>query len=260
MLEGFWLRKEYENKPIYIFFFGLIFTILASLVSELIFPSYIGIISVFLVSLVGAYPMITYLRKKEAEEMKGKMCEEKLLKRHEDELVMYLSFFLGVTLGFVISSYFLPTGYFEIQEGVILSIRGSITGNILSNSFFQMIISNNIWVFFLTFLVSFLFSAGMIFILVWNASVLGVFLARASRNITHFHLLAVSYLPHGLLEIAAYILAGISGALVSYQFDYYFIRKDKYDFDSVIRAIKDVMILITIGLVCLFLAGLIEVL
>ena len=173
--------------------------------------------------------------------------------------MIYLSFFLGVTIGYIISACLLPANYFQIQEEVILSIRGSITGDLLNTSFLHAIISNNLWVFFLTFAISFLFSAGMIFILVWNASVLGVFLAKASENIMHFHLLAISYLPHGLLEITSYILAGISGALISYQFDYYFVRKEKYDLEPVLRAVKDSLVLITIGLFCLFLAGVIEV-
>lgn len=259
MLEGLWLREEQENKLLWIFVFGLVFTLISAGAAELVFPSFTGLVTVFLVSLMGAYPMITYLRDKENEEMKKKICEEKMLKRHEDELAVYLSFFLGVTLGFVIAGYFMPSGFFQAQEQVILSIRGSLTANIVSNSFFQMIISNNLWVFFLTFLLSFLFSAGMIFILVWNASVLGIFLARASENITHFHLLAISYLPHGLMEIAAYTIAGIAGALISYQFDYYFIRKEPYDIDPVIRVIKDVMVLMLIGLVLLIVAGAIEV-
>ncbi|MCD6399121.1 MAG: stage II sporulation protein M [Candidatus Aenigmarchaeota archaeon] len=259
MLEGLWLREEYRNKPLYIFIFGLVFTILASVISKFVFPSFTGIISVFLVSLMGAYPLITYLRKKESQEMMKRMSEEKLLRRHEDELMIYLSFFLGVTIGYIISACLLPANYFQIQEEVILSIRGSITGDLLNTSFLHAIISNNLWVFFLTFAISFLFSAGMIFILVWNASVLGVFLAKASENIMHFHLLAISYLPHGLLEITSYILAGISGALISYQFDYYFVRKEKYDLEPVLRAVKDSLVLITIGLFCLFLAGVIEV-
>lgn len=259
MLEGLWLREEYKNKILYIFILGIIFTVVGSEISKLVFPSFTGIVSVFLVSLIGAYPLITYLRKKESEEMERKMSENRLLKRHEDELAVYLSFFIGVTLGFVISAYAMPSDFFKIQEEVILSIRGSFTGNIFNSSFFNSIITNNLWVFFLTFLVSFLFAAGMIFILVWNASVFGVFLAKASKNIAQFHLLAISYLPHGLLEIAAYTLAGISGALVSYQFDYYFIRKEPYKLEAVIRAVKDAMILVVIGLVFLFVAGLIEV-
>ena len=258
MLEGLWLREELENKLLYIFIFGLIFTILSVLISEIVFPSSTGLVSVFLVSLVSAYPMITYLRKKESEEMEKKMSEEKLLKRHEDELAIYLSFFLGVMLGFAISTFYAPPNFFQTQEEVILSIRGTLAGSAFNSTFFHTIITNNLWVFFLTFLLSLLLSAGMIFVVVWNASVLGVFLAKASDNITQFHLLAISYLPHGLLEIAAYILAGISGALISYQVDYYFIRNTPYKLEAVLRAMKDAVILIVIGLACLLLAGVIE--
>lgn len=260
MLEGIWIKEEYENKVLYIFFFGLIFTLISSLITEMVFPSQPGLVAVFLVSLVGAYPMITYLRKKESEEMMKKMTEKKLLKRHENELAIYVSFFLGVMFGFIISAYIMPSYFFEIQENVISGIRSTVSGNIVIGGLFNVIISNNMWVFALTFIVSFLFSAGMIFILVWNASVLGVFLARTSKNIYQMHMLALSYLPHGILEIAAYILAGISGALLSYQFDYYYIRKTPYKKEAVFRALKDSVILLFIGMGFLIIAGIIEVL
>ncbi|MCD6477892.1 MAG: stage II sporulation protein M [Candidatus Aenigmarchaeota archaeon] len=259
MLETLWLREEYKDNFLYIFLFGLIFTIVSAFVTKIVFPSYEGLVSVFLVSLIGAYPMIRYLRKKEKDEMLKRLNEEKLLKRHGDELAIYLSFFLGVVFGFIVSAYVLPSSYFEIQENVISGIKSSVSGDIVNNTLLYSILSNNLWVFTLTFFISFLFSAGMIFILVWNASVLGVFLARTSEDIYHMHLLMLSYLPHGILEISAYILAGISGALLSYQIDFYF-AKGPYRKSAVIRVLKDSIILLMSGLGFLLLAGIVEVL
>lgn len=264
MLEGIWLREEYKNNLLAIFFFALVFTLMAVYLTNYILPISQGLVAVFLVSLMGAYPLIAYLRSEEREEMVKRLSEEKLLKRHANELAIYLAFFLGVTFGFIIADFIFPQSFFAIQIEIIEGIRGSslsaaVTGNVIISALFERILNNNLWVFFLTFIVSFLFSAGMIFVLVWNASVLGVFIARASGGVSEMHIIALSYLPHGILEIASYILAGISGALLSYQFGYYYTTKE-YKKETFFRVVKDSVVLIICGLTCLFVAGLIEIL
>ena len=262
MLEGVWLREERRKNLLAIFFFALTFTLISVFLTNYILPLSQGLVSVFLVSLIGAYPLIAYLRGEEKEIMMKKLSEEKLLARHMNELAIYISFFLGVMFGFLISALVLPPYFFSTQIEVIESIRGAAlagaTGNVIISSLFEKIITNNLWVFFLTFVISFLFSAGMVFILVWNASVLGVFIAKASTSISDIHVLTFSYLPHGLLEIASYVLAGISGALLSYQFGYYYTTKE-YKKDTFLRVVKDAMIVLAGGLMCLLLAALVEV-
>ncbi len=263
MLEGIWLREEYKNNLLVIFFFALFFTVMAVYLTNYILPISQGLVAVFLVSLMGAYPLIAYLRSEEKVEMIKRLSEEKLLKRHANELAIYLAFFLGVTFGFIIADFIFPQNFFAIQIEIIEGIRGAsigaVTGNAIISTLFERIINNNLWVFFLTFIISFLFSAGMIFVLVWNASVLGVFIARVSGGVSEMHIVALSYLPHGILEIASYILAGISGALLSYQFGYYYTTKE-YKKETFFRVIKDSVVLIIGGLACLFVAGLIEIL
>jgi len=62
----------------------------------------------------------------------------------------------------------------------------------------------------------------MVFILVWNASVWGVFL---SKIINTNPIVALSYLPHRLLEMSGFVLAGIAGALL-YHISLSILRKD----------------------------------
>jgi len=270
MLEGIWLREEYKNNLLIIFFFALVFTILAVFLAKYLLPINQGLVSVFLVSLIASYPLIAYLRSEEKKEMIKRLSEEKLLIRHADELAIYMTFFLGVTFSFIISSFVFPESFFTVQIEVIEGIRGAsirgasvdatgqMLGNAIISNLFERIITNNVWVFFLTFVVSFLFSAGMVFVLVWNASVLGVFLAKASESVLEIHMVALSYLPHGLIEIAAYTLSGISGALLSYQFSYFYTTKD-YKKETFFRVVKDSATLVILGLICLLVAGIIEV-
>lgn len=303
MLEKLWLREEVQNKFLYCFLFALIFSLAAIFLTRYLLPfqimgvSYSGLVAVLLVSLAASYPLVTYLEKDEKrEERLKKASEMNLLQRHEYELIIYLSFFLGVAAAFVISYFILPGDFFRIQMETIKSI----TGQIFSNDRLYMILSNNLWVFFLTFVLSFVISAGMVFILVWNGSVLGVFLASRIKEagilapltyiptilavpwyllsvligmlypknnmarlkltfslLVIIHILSaydiIGYFPHGLLEISAYILAGLSGFLLSHEIENI---KHKGIFSLFLR---DAMVLLVLGLILLFLAGFLEV-
>jgi uncharacterized membrane protein SpoIIM required for sporulation len=258
MLERFWIEEERENHFFSCIFISFIFTALAITVTHFFVPFKIsgqnlsGIISVLLASLGASYPLIRYLERRETEEEEIKKAEElKLLERHWNELEIYLAFFIGATLSFAISNYYLPGNFFSTQEAVI----GSITGNIVNQGLFMDIITNNVSVFFLTFMLSFLLTAGIVFILVWNASVLGVFLSNISKNITSLPIVALSYLPHGILEIAAYIFAGISGFFFSHEFKDFLEWEDK---EKALKLMEDSMFLLVIGLIFLVLAGLLE--
>lgn len=115
MLERLWLKDELENKYFHIFIFGVVFTIIALLLTNYILPIKNSLIAVFLISLAAAYPLVAYLRVEEDEEEKliKKHKEKNLLKRHEKELMIYLSFFLGVMIVFVIAGFLLPENFFS---------------------------------------------------------------------------------------------------------------------------------------------------
>lgn len=258
MFERLWLKDELENKYFHIFIFGVVFTIIALLLTNYILPIKNGLIAVFLISLAAAYPLVAYLRVEEDEEEKliKKHKEKNLLKRHEKELMIYLSFFLGVMIVFVIAVFLLPDSFFSPQNEIIKGITGFATfqtGNFADVNILSTILLNNLEIFLLAFALSFVISAGMIFILVWNASVLGVFLSEIiSTNL----IIALSYLPHGLLEISGFMLAGVAGALLSHQFEHF---KKGHHNKSVFRGIlKDIGILLFIGVIVIIVGGLIE--
>jgi len=266
MLERFWLKAEVENHPLYCFLFSFLFTIISILIAESVVPfrvggiSYSGIISVLMVSLAASYPLVRYLEKRveEEEKLAPKLSEEVCLIRHSRETVTYLSFFFGVTFGFAFMYYYLPPDFFSTQLSTIAGIMA--TGKFIDTSLLSLIITNNLWVFLITFTVSFLISAGMVFILVWNASVFGVFLARVSESIIHASFLSLNYMFHGIPEISAYILAGLSGFLLSRQMEEYLTGDYKYGVKTFIKLTKDSLSLFVIGLVLIFVAGFLEVL
>lgn len=260
MLERYWVEQEKKGRYLSSFMLSLSFGLVALMLAYFFVPfrvggtNYGGIVAVLLASLGAAYPLMRYLEGREMEEKRMEtITENKLLGRHWAELKVYLSFFLGAMVAFYITGFLLPGTFFSIQNSVITSITGKASGGV----FFYEIIANNLSVYMLTFVLSFFLAAGMIFILVWNASILGLFLSNATKTVLHIPGLTLAYLPHGILEVSAYILAGISGFFLSYHLEYFI------EGDSKGRAIelsKDSIFLLLIGLIMLFAAGLLEVL
>lgn len=253
------MEEERQNKYFHIFLFAALFTGLAIFVTHYFLQFQHGLLVVLISSLAATYPITRYIREKEKEEeaLVEKHKEEKILERHARELAVYLSFFMGTLFTFTVSSFLLPSSFYAIQQNEIQSIQGA-TGNIAVPTLFRTIIVNNLRVFALSFLLSFLLSAGLIFILVWNSSVFGFFLAQTSQNIFNLPQYLVLYLPHGILEIAGYVLAGVSGALLSHHFGH---LKDKdYELEVFTGIMKDISIVFGLGLLCILVGGVVEVL
>lgn len=265
MLERLWVKQEEEKHFGCCLAFSLIFTLLSIFIAHYFVPFRVagmkltGLIAVMFASLAASYPLIKYLEDEEdvfEKDEKNLKDTFDLLERHSTELKVYLAFFLGVTLAFGISSVVLPAEVFEVQHEVIGSIRPDVAaGRVFSPGFFTEIITNNISVFFVTFLLSFFLTAGMVFILVWNASILGIFISEITKGIVDVPLVALSYLPHGILEIAAYIIAGLSGFFLSHEVGLVLEWEDK---SRAIKLMRDSILFLVIGFIVLVIAAVIE--
>lgn len=242
---------------------SLFFTIISVILVRQVVPFNVGgrelagIMVVLLVSLAGAYPFVRHLLLREREEVEKEWSETHLLKRHAEDLNLYLAFFLGTTLGFAISTFFVPESFYSIQLQVLESI-GAPTGQIMDSTFLMDIIQNNLWVLAVTFILTFFITSGVVFVLAWNASVLGVLIGTLSSSILEVPLLTLPYLPHGLLEIGGYVLAGIAGALLSYEAELIVFEEDSPVINRVLA--KDVITLLALGVGMILVAGVVEVL
>lgn len=242
---------------------SLFFTVISVFLVHRIVPFNVGgtelagVMVVLLTSLACAYPFVRHTLLREQEEAEHRWSEVRLLRRHAEDLKLYLAFFLGSTIGFALSTFFVPDSFYTIQRQVLRSI-GAPTGQIWASTFFMEIVKNNLWVFSVTFILTFFITSGIVFVLAWNASVLGVLIGTLSTSILEVPLLTIPYLPHGLLEIAGYILAGIAGALLSYEAE--MVLFEKSDIETDITLSRDVFTMLVLGVVFILVAGAIEVL
>ncbi|MFT4244891.1 MAG: stage II sporulation protein M [Candidatus Woesearchaeota archaeon] len=244
MFEAFFYKSIQEHRYLNIFILTLITTLLLAILNY-----FIGGNAMFLVAFISlalSFPIIRYFRKLNNEEIKRIYSSNKLLHNHIEEIIICWVIFIAVGIGFFIA---LITGLiteFTYHEAFVSKLIGMVTQ---FQELFAVILINNLVVGFLTFLLSFLVFSGFIFVLIWNASLVAYYLYSLQDSQTAL-ITSILILPHGLLEIGGYVLAGIAGGLLAYKFEIWksLCQKEQQEFR------KDFTILI-IGAILLILIG-----
>jgi hypothetical protein len=105
---------------------------------------------------------------------------------------------------------------------------------------FNNLISNNLWVMLFAFAASFMFGAGALWILTWNASTIGVHVGMqinkmvfATGSTFDAYLMGLPYyslgmLPWALPEVLAYLVAAIAGGIISVAVSRHHFRSEKF--------------------------------
>jgi uncharacterized membrane protein SpoIIM required for sporulation len=252
-----------ERKPWMIFLIGFLYTSIAVIISLGMFRGHASMVMVFLVVFASIH-LVYYLIK--TEERKDMIVESELslLKEHGKTIGIFLFLFLGVLTAFVIWGLLLPepvaNDLFRVQIQTINGINAA-TGKPIGAGFLPFIFFNNVKVLFFCILFSFVYGAGAIFILIWNASVGGAFIANFIRDkllsMNPFHSMMlgfVRYMPHGIIEMAAYFIGGLAGGIIS-------VAIIKHDFGSkkFFKILFDSSELLLIALILLVIGALVEV-
>lgn len=286
VLESLISPEKAENRPGLLTFLGFIYTSLAMFLAYMIFKQYSSLFMVFLAT-IASIPLMYKLIKMEEEKDLTDTSEVLLLKEHWKALSAFMYLFLGATLAFVFWYVVLPSStisvLFESQTSTIISIngrtteltQGSITGNVTGSAtsfnVFSKIFFNNVKVLLFCVLFSFLYGAGAIFILIWNASVIGTAIGNFIRsNIAalaaqaggasigaYFSVVSIGlfkYVIHGFPEILAYFVGALAGGIISIAIINHDVMTRK--FEHVILDAADLMML---ALVITFIAAILEV-
>jgi uncharacterized membrane protein SpoIIM required for sporulation len=254
--------KRAQRHPIEMMLIAIFYSSLSILVSAWIFPDYSSIVMVFLTLLPCVYVIQGSIQLEEKRD-KNYRSEKRLLKKHSKLIVFLLFLFLGFVFSFTFWATVLPHEksmvLFKIQDSVVEGIKSDITtGNSVFHGPFFKIISNNLKVLFLSLILAFFYGAGAIFILIWNASVMGFVignLTRESLGLIGLPVAFTKYFVHGIPEMLAYLIAAVAGGII-----YTAIwRGDFFDKEKNRKIIIDTIILISISLILIVVSGLIEV-
>ncbi|MBD3204563.1 hypothetical protein GF327_09810 [Candidatus Woesearchaeota archaeon] len=264
-----------EEHPKRVIILGFLYSSIAIFLSLWIFADQASMVMVFLTTMA-AVPLVYNTIKYEEKKDLSALNEKTLLKEHGKALSFFLFLFIGITIScaFWYSVFPIETvnKLFKIQVQTILEINSGVTGYFTSPiTLFSKILFNNLKVLIFCILFSFLYGVGAIFILTWNASVIGTAIGNTIRTeiykvSTFLGLSSVAsyskivsfalfrYAIHGIPEILAYFVAGLSGGIIS-------IAVIRHDFGtkSYEKILMDSSVLLLLSLLILVFAAFLEV-
>ena len=278
MLEMLINPAKAERRPWEMFFVGALYAGLSFILVTWVFSKdavlseYSGIL-VVLFTVLFSLPFVFYTLKLEEERISKNRGSWQLLKDHRNAIYAFLFLFLGFTVAFFVAySLSSSTQGFEAQLKVYCQINRPSSFNecvqqygikeaptivpFLSNKErLLLIFTNNMYVLLFTLIFSLLLGAGVIFILAWNATVIGAAMGIfTDYNLSGLFTGFVRFFLHGIFEIASYFIIALAGGMVSVAVVNHETGTSKF-WDI----LQDSLNLIIISIVVLFVAALIEV-
>jgi len=287
LLEVFNVKKAYNNKIYFALYVAILMIVSALLLKYLFLYIYGGDVThnyFLLLVWVGIFMAIIPKLFIEAEEVcpinwhpiQKKWVEGcTFIERHKDILFIFVILSILITIFFFTICYFNVFGSNfgapqkqEIEK--IKEIATSLSGYAKSDigggfwDKFSIIFAQNTKISILFFLLSVLEMFGALFLLSWNASVFGVWLSeiakQASQQTNNIILIlstsATSFLgilPHAIFEFSGFFLAAIAGGILAIGIHLY---KD----NALLLQIKDSILVLLAGLICILIGAIIEAL
>ncbi|RLG10673.1 hypothetical protein DRN73_07240 [Candidatus Pacearchaeota archaeon] len=279
MLEMIINPREAERGPWKMFFIGLVYASLSLLLvnwffsGDAVLSKFSGLIVVTF-CVMFSLPFMYFLIKQEEKEDEVIEGFWQIWKIHSDAIYAFMWLFLGFVIAFAFWYIILQNSMLfnaQIQTYCLINNPGTnledcvakysftqpfqATGAITKPSRFLSILENNVYVMIFTLLFSLIFGAGAIFVLAWNASVI----AGAIGIFTHYQIKEIPfgllrYLIHGFPEIAAYFVTALAGGILGVGFIRHGIKDKKF-----LRVIENVIMLLSIAIIILIIAAVVEV-
>ncbi len=265
-----------EKKPWEMFFIGFVYSSVAILLALWIFREQASMVMVLFIVMAALPIMYNAIKLEESKDMIIDQ-ERTLLHEHNKAISFLMYLFIGVVVSSMLWYVVLPTAtvdvLFQKQTETIQAINSNAYSSNAINqlAIFSIIFLNNVKVLAFSILFALIYGAGAIFILTWNATVIGTAMGNFVRtNIDHyisaitlvgqnsyFHIVSLGllkYALHGIPEIAAYFYGGLAGGILSVAI----IRKH-YQTQHFRTVLVDFSELVMIALAFLLVAAFLEV-
>ena len=264
-----------KNKPLILVAVGAANACISLLLAQWVFPSHVSLTALFF-TVLSCVPL--FIKAIEGEETLDEQSrsERSLLREHGRVILFLCCLFIGMLIGFtgmfLFSSPEDAGKYFDVQMDTFCKINQKSNYQNCMQQYgltgyasqplqpFFTIINNNLKVLFVCALFSFLYGSGAIYILTWNAMVLSVAIGYHAKQLfvetapfLAVMISSISFLKHGLLEMAAYFIAGLAGGILS-------VAVVKHKFGSGFRrVIFDSAWMFGLSIVVIILAAVLEV-
>ncbi len=246
VLESIVGERNVRKHPFLIFIITFIISVGSIIAAYNIFPSHASVLSVAFIT-IGLVPIIhNILAKEEYEEIMLRKSAATFFARHFNLIMIYVWIFIGIIFAFAIFYFLTPSelkvDLFAEQINAFCYISGSencsgglpnsilsklsasafdscknpVTSSVVSCSLF--VFENNLKVLIFIIILSLLYGAGAIFIIAWNASILGLFFGEMFSTGMHgtwLGFLQSMLIGHGPAELFAYIFGALAGTVLS---------------------------------------------
>jgi len=298
VLESLLNPAEAEKKPFDMLLLGFGTASISLWLAYYIFPEGASHWFLFFTGLCVVPLMVSLFALEEKEDF---MTRNKIWERHSDMILIYLFLFLGMIMAFSFWYTLLPEGITsmmfkeQIKEvGRIQNLHEVLVGGLLINAanlktglfsfsttikttgmtitkgqLLELILLNNLRLVFLFIAFSFVFGAGAILLLTWNAAVVGVAIGNVIRSsitasatmfakttayFTVFPFSFTAFFVHGIFEVLGYFLGAIAGGIFSVA-----MVKKHYNSPYFKRIITDVSAFLFAAIIFILIGGYIEV-
>ncbi|MBD3263059.1 hypothetical protein GF374_01625, partial [Candidatus Woesearchaeota archaeon] len=201
VLESLLTAQIAERKPLKMLPLSVLYSSIGVLLALWIFPSnYLAVIAFTVIAMIPL--MVNIMRLEESKEEISKSLIP--LSSHRDIFPFFVYMFVGLTISFAIWFLILPH---EAVSQLFSSQISAISGHVAINSIFTKIFINNIRVLAFSIIFSLLYGAGAIFIITWNASLVGVAIANTARSLVAGQ--SANYFGAFSIGVARYLTHGI---------------------------------------------------
>lgn len=245
VLESIIGEKNIRRRPVLIFFLTLLICAGSIFFADVLFPAHSSVLSVAFIT-IGLVPLVfNVLADEEMEEIHARRNFTTFFARHFNLIMLFVWIFVGIILAFSvyyalapadmraslfseqIKSFCSISGSTGCSGGVPFSISGMaaslgmntcLSNNSSVGGCALYIFENNGGVLLFTIILSLLYGVGAIFIIAWNASILGVFFGEMflTGNVSKgLGLFQGMLLGHGPPELLSYVFGALAGAILS---------------------------------------------
>ncbi|MFQ5620427.1 MAG: stage II sporulation protein M [Candidatus Nanoarchaeia archaeon] len=271
VLERLIAPEQIEGHPWELFFVGALYSNIALIAAYILVQQFSSLTTIAF-TVILTLPFVYYSLNKEEDKYKKLREETDLLKTHALFFQKFMYLFLGFTVTFMAWYTFAPQTVIDVlfysQVSTVRAVNSAITGQSVAFNTLITIVAHNIQVLLVCVMLSFFFGSGAIYILTWNASVLGVGMGTKLREalsvatrefglVGYFsgaHLSFLAYLIHGIPEVLSYIVGGILGGTLSFAY----VKRELHG-DMAKKIFEDMFIMLAVAIGLLFIAGMLEV-
>ena len=250
-----------KTNAIHVFLLGILYVIISYFVSSYFFEKYVSVVVLFTCTLL-LVPSITVILNME-EKIESKEGIKHFFHNHKDIFKIYFALFKGIFFAFLLLGIWFGLSAFDYQLN-FLQTRGDLTSEVINDFILEdyspriddalSLISQNLFVVIIAFILSLFYGAGALFLLVLNASIFATFLIYAAERVGNAFQMITLFFIHLIPELSGFLIAAIAGGIVSRA-----IVREKFGSQGFRNVMKDALVLLLISAALIIIAAFLEV-